>query len=129
MRIVVGFAPSPEAHAALARAIEEARLRGASLLVINASRGDRYTDPSFASEQDLAGVYRELDLSDVEHEVTQTVRGKDPAEEILEAAAAPEVGLIVIGLRHRTVAGKFLLGSTAQRILLDAPCAVLAVKA
>ena len=32
-------------------------------------------------------------------------------------------------MRHRTAVGKFLLGSTAQRILMDAPCAVLAVKA
>jgi nucleotide-binding universal stress UspA family protein len=30
---------------------------------------------------------------------------------------------------HRTAVGMFLLGSTAQRILMDAPCPVLAVKA
>ena len=37
--------------------------------------------------------------------------------------------LIVIGLRHRTAVGKLLMGSVAQRILLDARCPVLAVKA
>jgi nucleotide-binding universal stress UspA family protein len=37
--------------------------------------------------------------------------------------------LIVIGLRHRTQVGKFILGSHAQRILMQADRPVLAVKA
>ena len=34
-----------------------------------------------------------------------------------------------VGLRHRGAVGKFLLGSTAQRIILEAACLVLVVKA
>jgi nucleotide-binding universal stress UspA family protein len=39
-----------------------------------------------------------------------------------------EAEAIVIGIRHRSAVGKMLMGSVAQRVLLDAPCPVIAVK-
>ena len=58
----------------------------------------------------------------------QLVRGNEPAEDLITVANETDADLIVIGLRRRTPVGKLILGSNAQRILLDAPCAVLAVK-
>ncbi|MGO1310917.1 MAG: universal stress protein, partial [Brevibacterium aurantiacum] len=53
----------------------------------------------------------------------------DPAEQILDAAAEVGAELIVLGTRKRTPVGKFLLGSTIQRVILEAVCPVLCVKA
>jgi nucleotide-binding universal stress UspA family protein len=129
MVIVVGYVPKPEGRAALDRAIEEADLRGGRLVVVNASRGDAYVDAGYAGVQDLELVKSRLAEAGVEHEVRQLVRGHEPAEEVVELAEELDAELIVIGMRHRTAVGKFLLGSTAQRILIDAHCPVLAVKA
>jgi nucleotide-binding universal stress UspA family protein len=47
---------------------------------------------------------------------------------VIDVAVEVDASVLVIGLRHRTAVGKLLMGSTAQRILLDCPCPVLAVK-
>jgi nucleotide-binding universal stress UspA family protein len=131
MTIVVGFVPRAEGRAALRRAAEEARLRSTRLVVINSSRGGRELDDEDAvrSEKELAEVRASLDTEGIEHEVRQLVRGNDPAEDLIAVAEETGADFIVIGLRRRTPVGKLILGSNAQRILLEAPCPVLAVKA
>ena len=129
MVIVVGYVPKPEGRAALQRAIDEARLRNARLVVLNSSKGDAYVDAGFASRQDLEIVKSQLAGAGVQHDLRQSVRGQDPADAVVEVAEETGADLIVIGMRRRSPVGKLVMGSTAQRILLDAPCPVLAVKA
>ena len=129
MTIVVGFVPTPEGDAALDAAVAEARLREQPLHVVNSSRGDALADPRFASEAALADVRAKLDAAGVVYEIDQQVRGHEAADEVVEAADRIGASLIVIGMRRRTPTGKLLTGSQAQRILLDAHCPVLAVKA
>jgi nucleotide-binding universal stress UspA family protein len=129
MTIVVGYVPTPEGEAALRAAVQEARLREQPLHVVNSSRGDALADPRFASADALDEVRAALDEAGVVYEIDQQVRGHDAAEEVVDAADRVKASLIVIGLRRRTATGKLLTGSQAQRILLDAHCPVLAVKA
>lgn len=129
--IVVGYVPKPEGKAALVRATEEAKLRGMRLVVVNSNRGGRdlTQDESSQIEEELNEVRRELAGTGIEHEVRHFVRGLEPAEDLISIADEVDAELIVIGLRRRTPVGKLILGSNAQRILLDASCPVLAVKA
>lgn len=129
--IVVGYVPKPEGRAALRRAAEEARLRGARLVVINSARGGRDFEPDDAAESDaeLDEVRAQLRQAGVPGDVRQLVRGADVADDLIAVAEEQAADFIVIGLRRRSPVGKLILGSNAQRILLDAPCPVLCVKA
>ncbi len=129
--VVVGYVPKPEGRAALRRAAEEARLRGARLVVINSARGGRDFDEedNVRSEHELDAIRTQLRDAGLEAEVRQLVRGMDVAEDLISVAEETAADCIVIGLRRRSPVGKLILGSNAQRILLDAPCPVLAVKA
>ena len=101
------------------------------MVVFNSHRGGREFDREDAidSEEQLEEVQRELRDAGVEHEVRQLVRGMDPADDLVNVANEVSAEFIVIGLRRRSPVGKLILGSNAQRVLLDAPCPVLAVKA
>ncbi len=127
--IVVGYIPSPEGIAAFERAKEEALLRSEPLIVVNTGQDGNYASPLFASPEDVDAIQAELNAAGISHEMLQPTTGLTAAEEILRVANEQQAGLIVIGLRRRSPVGKLLLGSTAQQVLLDAPCAVLAVKA
>ena len=56
-------------------------------------------------------------------------RGSDVSDVILEIAEEIGAELVVVGLHRRSPVRKALLGSTAQRVLLEATCPVLAVRA
>jgi nucleotide-binding universal stress UspA family protein len=128
--VVVGYVPKPEGESAVAQGIVEARLRNAKLIVVNSHRGGReYGDEvSPRAESDVSALESKLKDSGLVYDVRQLVRGLDPAEDLIGIAEDTDAELIVIGLRRRTPVGKLILGSNAQRILLDAPCPVLAVK-
>ena len=127
MSVRVGSIPTPEGRAALDAAITETRLRGTSLIVLNASSGDSLADPRHASTDTMADIEKALAAEGVPH-IIEHRSGRDPVDEIVAMADERDVDLVVIGMRRRSPVGKLLMGSAAQRILLEAGCPVLAVK-
>lgn len=127
MTIVVGYTADPFGHAALDHGIAEAKLRGGDLLVINATSGESYVDARFAGEAEVHDVEARLADCGVEFELVQPV-GVDPADELLAAMNRTDAELLVVGIRHRNPVGKLLLGSVAQKLILECPKPVLAVK-
>lgn len=137
MSVLVGFSATPEGRAAVERAVAECRLRGGRLTVLVSQPrqtivlgpdGDTSPLEVLTDGPDLAGVLADLGAGDLTGRVLDADPQLELADQMLELAEVAGVELIVIGLRRRSPAGKLILGSSAQRIMLEAACPVLAVK-
>ena len=123
MAVVAGFIANEEGRAALAAAIDEAKSRKRRLIVVvHAPRGERDNLDAAVDEAHSLTAGSGLSVEVRRNEA------EDLAEEVLRVVNEVDPALIVIGLRRRSVTGKLILGSNAQRILLDSPTPVLAIK-
>lgn len=135
MKFVVGYHESRNAQAAFKRAVELAKERGAELHLVTVieqprteDEGRRYQEEHTREEQKLQAVADRL-APEVTAQAHVPVGVSRPADAILFVAGQEDADMIVIGMRRRSRVGKLVLGSTAQQILLDSECDVLAVKA
>ena len=106
MKVVVGFIISPEGEAALNAAIEEARLRSATLVVVHSLHGggrDEELLPEYTRA--LQDVEERLRSVGVDFEIRELVRGNSPGDDLLQFAADEGADLIVIGIRRRSPVG------------------------
>ncbi|MFC7400850.1 universal stress protein [Citricoccus sp. GCM10030269] len=134
MNIVVAMTASPEARAAALAAIDEAALRGADVVLMpepgtvshhtasepaTGTATDPVSDPELAGHAAAHGVTLRQD---------PVPDGTDFGDALIDASYLADTAMVVIGLRRRSPVGKLFLGSTSQRILLEAGCPVHAVK-
>ncbi|MFC8600163.1 universal stress protein [Isoptericola sp. NPDC057191] len=123
MTVLVAYNPSPHGEAAVRTAIAEAARRGLALHVVHLARSD---DP--VDGDPLDGLLADVPQGVEVRPVTRRAAGTEPADAILDAADEVGATLVVLGSRKRSSAGTFLIGTTTQRVLLDASVPVLVVK-
>ena len=122
MTVLVAYAPASEGREALSEGIKDAHLRKSDLLIVNIGRGHHDLEP-----EEVRGLETRLAEAGLGLTIESSVLS-DPGDAVIQIAQDRNVDMIVIGLRHRSMVGKLILGSTVQRILLDATCPVLAVR-
>ena len=128
MTVVVGYTPTPLGHQVLQAAIDEAARRDVELVLVNSATGASYADKGLAPQDELDRAVADARKKGVSARVQQVTDALAPAQTLIDEATRVNADLIVIGLRSRSRTGKFLMGSTAQTVLLGAPCNVLAVR-
>lgn len=127
--IVVGYLATREGRQGIASALDEAVRRGRPVTVVVSEKSGGVT-PEVQAERtaELEALESTAKERGIDLNVQILSERKDVAEDLIAVATETNADVIVIGLRRRSPVGKLILGSNAQRILLDSPCPVLAVK-
>ncbi|MET8907362.1 universal stress protein [Micromonospora sp. NPDC004551] len=128
MTVLVAYVPTPEGDAAFTAGLAEAARRRERLVVLNTPREGAPVSAEMAAPEAVRAMGERGAAAGVAVEVRQDAHAGDLADEVVRVAEAVDASVIVIGLRRRSPVGKLIMGSAAQRILLDADRPVLAVK-
>jgi nucleotide-binding universal stress UspA family protein len=127
---MVGFDGSKVSEAALELAAEHARAFGAQIFLVRSMVGG----PD-VPKRDFENYQRELEYhknefkkKDIDCETLLSVRDLEPGEDLTHLAEEHQVDTIIMGVRRRSKVGKLVFGSTAQYVILNAPCPVVTVK-
>lgn len=127
--IVVGYLATREGRQGLHSALDEALRRKSPVTIVVSEKSSGPTPEQLAErEAELSTLVTDARSKGIDVEVEILSERHDVAEDLVAVATEKNAEVIVIGLRRRSPVGKLILGSNAQRILLDAPCPVLAVK-
>jgi nucleotide-binding universal stress UspA family protein len=129
MKYLLGFNGSEEAKAALALARSHAEVFRAKIYIITSMSGGSREKPEEIGKtnRDLAFAQHFLKEKGVECETFQLARGRSPGEDVVSFAVEHGIDQIYVGIEKKSRTQKLLLGSTAQYIILKAPCPVVSV--
>jgi nucleotide-binding universal stress UspA family protein len=131
MKILVGYDGSHVAREALEQAKMRAKLLGAKVDVVNCMAQNhnlKYEDIKKAEEKLEGEVRSILNSEKITYETHLVISSQDSGEELVDYAGQNKIDEIIVGIRKKSKTSKLVFGSTAQYVILNAPCPVVAVK-
>jgi len=131
MKFLVCYDETNEAKEALKVAQEHARVWNAKLEIVNAVIRIEPLKHSKVEKMEinLAGQIKEiLGSDDPPYEVQLLLTDLTSGEQLVKFAEDMKIDLIFLGIVKKSKVGKLLFGSTAQYVILHAPCPVVTVQ-
>jgi nucleotide-binding universal stress UspA family protein len=130
MKILVGYNGSEVAKSALALAKSYAKMQDALVYVVMSLEGgvgEKIEEINEAAEN-LKFAQDFLERDGIRCRTEQLVRGLTPGEDLVKFSKENEIDHLFVGIEKKSKTRKMLLGSTAQYVILQAPCPVTSVK-
>jgi nucleotide-binding universal stress UspA family protein len=131
MNILVGYDGSNSAGEALKLAVRHAKAFGARLEVVACIQRSQALDHQGVqiAEKILADQVESILEDDrIPLETNVLISSLSPGENLVWYSQTKSVDAIFIGLKRRSKVGKLVFGSTAQCVILNAPCPVVTTR-
>jgi len=130
MKILVGYEESRVAEAALKLALKHAGALGADILIVTLLEQSPTLkkEDIDKAESKLEEIRKLFTADDIPCETRAAVSYQSPGEDLVNFAKEYDIDEIIVGIRRRSKVGKLVFGSTAQYVILEAPCPVVTVK-
>ena len=130
MKILVGYDGSKVAQDALKEAHKHAIAFKADVYLVTSleQSSTLKKEDIDKAENKLETLRKPFKADDIACETHTSVSYASPGEDLVRFAKENEMDEIIIGVKKRSKVGKLVFGSTAQYVILNAPCPVLTVK-
>ena len=129
MSVVVGYVPDSNGLLAGREAAQQALWRDTEVVVVNVVDAAGYVRPTAADERTLDAVAGHLKSRSVPFSIRQLQSAERVSDVILKISEETDAELIVLGVKRRSAVARAVLGSTSERVLEDARCPVMLVRA
>ncbi len=130
MKILVGYDGSNVAKEALQVALQQAKAFVAEVFVVTSITGGPEVPKEvfLKAEENLEDAQSVFEKDRIPCTTKLLVRGLAAGEDLVQFIEENDIDEVIIGVKRRSRVGKLLFGSTAQKVILDAKCPVIAVK-
>ena len=130
MKILVGYDGSKVSDDVIKLAHEHAKAFKADVYIVTSMEQDPglKKEDIDKAESKLEKLKTPFRADDISCEIQTSVSYQSPGEDLVRFAKENDIDEVIIGVRRRSKVGKLVFGSTAQYVILEAPCPVVAVK-
>jgi len=129
MKIMVGYDGSKVSMKAVDLAVSHALAFDGQIVAVASM--DKGTEDELKSikelEQALQALKYEIEDQGPSCETHLLIRGMSPGEDLVRYAREQEIDEIILAIQRKSKVGKMIFGSTAQHVILNAPCPVVTV--